>query len=82
MPLTQWPPKIPDLTLADFFLCKGQVFVPPLPVDLAELKQRITTIIDGLDSCTLTCVSVKIDYRLNVCRATKGSHIEHICDCL
>ena len=36
----------PDLTPCDFFLwgyIKDRVFVPPLPVSLNELKQRITT---------------------------------------
>ncbi|GFW49909.1 hypothetical protein TNCV_1885721 [Trichonephila clavipes] len=53
---------------------KDKVFVSPLPVDLAELKQRITTAIDGLDSDTLTRIWVEMDYRLNVYRVTKGSH--------
>ncbi|GFT82702.1 hypothetical protein NPIL_484622 [Nephila pilipes] len=42
-----------------------KVFVPPLPVDLEELKQHKTATIHGLDSDTLTRVWVELDYRLN-----------------
>ena len=38
------PPRSPDLTPCDFFLwgyVKDHVFVPPMPLDLAELRQRI-----------------------------------------
>ncbi|GFV52005.1 homeotic protein female sterile [Trichonephila clavipes] len=37
----------------------------------AELKQRLTTTIDGLDSDTLTRVRVEMDYQLDVCRVNK-----------
>ncbi|GFV32171.1 uncharacterized protein TNCV_1674591 [Trichonephila clavipes] len=79
--LTQWPPRSPDLTFCDFLLwgfVKDKVFVPNLPVDLADLKQRITTVIDGLDSDILTRVSVEVDNRLNVCRMIKGSRVDHL----
>ncbi|GFT82704.1 hypothetical protein NPIL_484621 [Nephila pilipes] len=56
-----------------------KVFVPPLPVDLEELKQHKTATIHGLDSDTLTRVWVELDYRLNVSRMTKPSSIEHLC---
>ncbi|GFU82616.1 hypothetical protein TNCV_2306601 [Trichonephila clavipes] len=39
---------------------RGEGIVPPLPVDLVELKQSITTAIDGLNLDTLTCVSTEI----------------------
>jgi hypothetical protein len=40
------PPRLPDLTPSDFFLwgyisIKDHVYVPPLPRDVQELKQRI-----------------------------------------
>ena len=40
-----WTPRSPDLTPRDFFLwefVKDTVFVPPLPVILQELRDRIT----------------------------------------
>jgi hypothetical protein len=39
-----WPLRSPDLTPCDFFLwgyVKDVVYVPPLPNDLQELRQRI-----------------------------------------
>ena len=44
--LLKWPPRLPDMTPCDSFLwgyVKGVVYVPPLPTNLEELKQRITT---------------------------------------
>jgi hypothetical protein len=41
-----WPPRSPDLTPCGFFLwgyVKDVVYVPPLPNDLQELRQRIIT---------------------------------------
>ena len=43
--LLKWPPGSPDLSPCDFFLwgyVKGLVYVPPLPANVEELKQRIT----------------------------------------
>ena len=40
-PLLPWPPRSPDLTPCDYFLwgyVKDQVFIPPMPLDLAELR--------------------------------------------
>ncbi|KAJ4432291.1 hypothetical protein ANN_20909 [Periplaneta americana] len=40
----QWPPRSPDLTPCDFFplgFVKDQVYVPPLPANLPELRDRI-----------------------------------------
>ena len=39
-----WPPRSPDITLLDFFLCgyvKDKVFSTPVP-DITNLKTRIT----------------------------------------
>jgi hypothetical protein len=43
-----WPPHSPDATPCDFFLwgyVKDQVYVPPLPASIPELKVRIRTAI-------------------------------------
>jgi hypothetical protein len=40
-----WPPRSPDLPPCDFFLwgfVKDSVYVPPLPMSLRELRDRIT----------------------------------------
>jgi len=59
MALTCWPPRSPDLTPCDFFLwgyIKDRVFLPPLPVSLNELKQRITTADASVDKDMLRSV--------------------------
>jgi hypothetical protein len=54
---------------------KDKVFVPPVPVTLDDLKQRITTATAGVDEDMLTRVWQEFDYRVNIC------HIE-ICKLL
>ena len=76
-----WPPRSPDLTISDFFLwgyIKSIVYVPPLPKDLDELKSRITDAINLVTVDMLQQVYEEFEYRLDVCRASKGGHIEHL----
>ena len=67
----------PDATPYDFFLwgyIKNQVYVPPLPASIPELKVQIRTVIE-----TITAdMQNELDYRVDVCRITKGAHIEHL----
>ena len=67
----------PDITPCDFFLwsyVKGQVYVSSLPASIPELKVRIRTATD-----TITAdIRNELDYRVDVCRITKGAHIEHL----
>jgi hypothetical protein len=45
-------PRSPDLTPCDFFLwvyVKEKVCVPPLPLDIDELKLRITAAVETVD---------------------------------
>ena len=70
----------PDLTPCDFFLwgyIKDRGFVPPLPVSLNEMKP-ITTVAVSVDEDMLRSVWTELDYRIDICRVTKGSHIEHL----
>ena len=74
----------PDLTPCDFFLwgyIKERVFVPPLPVSLNELKQRITTAVASVDEDMLRSVWTELAYRIDICRVTKGSHICNLKTC-
>jgi hypothetical protein len=57
---------------------KDRVFVPPVPVTLDDLKQRITTATAGADEDMLTRVWQEFDYRVDICRVPKGAHIEHL----
>ena len=54
-----WPPRSLDLTPCDFFLwgfVKDTVFVPPVPANLQELRDRITTAVALIDRDMLTRV--------------------------
>ncbi|GFY05182.1 hypothetical protein TNCV_2206281 [Trichonephila clavipes] len=58
----QCPLRRPDVIPYDFFLgeyVKDNVFIPPLPVDIDELKQLTGA---GFDSDILTRVWVEMDY--------------------
>lgn len=76
-----WPPRSPDLTPCDFFLwgfIKDRVYVPPLPADIPELRHRIEAAVAVITDDTLINVWEELSYRLDVCRVTKGVHIEHL----
>ncbi|PNF23848.1 hypothetical protein B7P43_G13739, partial [Cryptotermes secundus] len=71
--------KNSDLTPTNFILwgyIKDRVFFPPLPVSENSLKQCITTV-RCVDEDMLWCVWNKLDYHIDICHVTKGSHIEH-----
>ena len=79
--LIHWPPRSPDLTPCDFFMwgfVKDYVYVPPLPTTLDELCARITAAIVDIDRDMLQKVWQEMEFRLDVCRVTRGSHIEHL----
>lgn len=54
------------------------VYVPPLPADLPELRNRIEAIVATITPHTLIKVWEELAYRLDVCRVTKGVHIEYL----
>ena len=67
--------------LTTFFLwgyVKDQVYVPPLPPCIPELKVRIRTAIETVTADMLQTVWNELDYRVDVCRITKGAHIEYL----
>ena len=77
--LLPWPPRSPDLTPCDFFLwgfVKDIVYVPPLPMSLKELRDRITHTLQTITADMLHRVWDEFDYRVDVCRVTQGAHTE------
>jgi len=75
------PPRSPDAATCDFFLCgyvKDQVYVPPLPASIPELKVRIRTAFETITANMVQTVWNELDYRVDVCRITNGAHIEHL----
>jgi hypothetical protein len=57
---------------------KDQVYVPPLPTGIPELKVRIRTAIETITANMLQRVWKEFDYHADVCRITKGAHIEQL----
>jgi len=75
------PSRSPDATPCDFFLwgyVKDQVYVPPLPASIPELKIRIRTAIETITADTLQTVWNELDYRVDIWRIIKGANIEHL----
>ena len=65
------------VTLQRAFRAKyANVFVPPLPRDLADLKARIIAAVKNIDVPMLTCVWQELEYRTAVCRVAHGARIE------
>ena len=56
---------------------KGLVFVPPLPANIEEMKQRITVALETVTKDMLQRVWHEFEYRLDMGRVTGGAHIEH-----
>ena len=80
-PLFPRPPRSSDLTPCDFFLwgyVKDHVFVPSMPVDLAELRQRLEHAVAGIDHQMLVRVWHDLDYRIDVCQVTNGGQVKHL----
>ena len=57
---------------------KDRVFVPPLPRDLADQKARIIAAVKNIDAPMLARVWQELEYRIDVCRVTRGDHIKHL----
>jgi hypothetical protein len=54
------------------------VYVPPLPRVIADLKARIIAVVKNIDAPMLTRVWQELEYRIDVCRVTRGARIEHL----
>jgi hypothetical protein len=52
--------------------------MPRMPRDLPQLRQRIVEAVATVDREMLLRVWQEIDYRIDVCRVTKGGYIEHL----
>ena len=78
---TLGPQDPPDMTPCDFFLwgyVKERVYVPPLPVDLDELTNRIAAAVNSVTEDTFRRVWYELSYRVDVVRAAGGGHTERL----
>jgi hypothetical protein len=57
-------------------LCERIGVCAPSPVTLQELRRCITQAIAQIDENTLQKVWHEFHYRIDVCRFTRGAHIE------
>ena len=57
---------------------KDRVIVPPLSRELDDLKARIIVAAKNIDAPMLTRVWQELEYRIDMCRVTRGAHIEHL----
>jgi hypothetical protein len=57
---------------------KDNVYIPPMPVDLQEIRDRIVNAIVLVHVTFLGKLWVELEYRLDVCRITRDSNIEHM----
>jgi hypothetical protein len=46
--------------------------------DLADLKAWIIAAVKHMDAAMLSRVWQELEYRIHVCRVTRGAHIEHL----
>ena len=75
---TAWPPRSPDLTQLDFFasgFIKDVVYRRKVR-DLADLRQRTIEAVELITPHVLINTWQELEYRLDICRATTGAHIE------
>ena len=57
---------------------KDTVYVPPLPVNVDKLQERITAAVNLVTPDMLQRVWPELDYRIDIYRVTKGEHIEGV----
>jgi hypothetical protein len=55
---------------------KDSVYVPPLPMSLKKLRDRITHAVHTITADMLHRVWDEFGYRVEVCCVTQGAHIE------
>ncbi|GBO03802.1 hypothetical protein AVEN_116857-1 [Araneus ventricosus] len=73
-----WPARSPDFTPLDFSFwgyIRNIVYRESI-TDISHLKRRIIAAIETVTPQTLHNTWREIGYRLDVCRATNGAHIE------
>jgi hypothetical protein len=76
--LIAWPLRSPYLTPLDFFLwgyIKDLVYQTKVR-DVAKLRDRITAACETVTPVMLQNTWREVEYRFDICRATKGAHVE------
>jgi len=55
-----------------------EVYVPPLPGSIPDVKVRIRTAIETITADMLQTIWNEHDYRVDVCRITRATDLEHL----
>ena len=55
---------------------KDRIYVPPLPATVDEVQERITAAVNLVTQDMLQRFWSELEYRIDVCRVTRGGHIE------
>jgi hypothetical protein len=78
MPKNLWPPRSPDLTPPDYFLCGylKQVVYSNRPQTIEDLKENIA--ISNISQETLKKVVRNMVTRANTCYAENGGRFQHL----
>jgi len=79
-PITDWPPRSPDLSPLDFFLwgyIQSQVYAT-LPLNREDLRNRILQAFNTVTPEMLQRTRANFMRRLVICAENGGGHIEHI----
>ncbi|GFU89121.1 uncharacterized protein TNCV_2895691 [Trichonephila clavipes] len=79
--LLKWSPRSLDMSPFDFFLwglIKDKVSAPLLPRDLVQLRAWIRNEFGAVLRDILVRGWTEMEYRLDICRVTKGTHIESL----
>ena len=79
--LLLWPPRSPDLTPCDFSNGDTLKTMPTNhrpPQNVRELQDRIRAVVPIIDGNMFKRVWQELGYRIDICRVTKGAHIEHL----
>jgi len=53
-------------------------YVPPFHASIPEMTIRIRTATETITADMLQTVWNELDFRIDICRITKGAHIEHL----
>ena len=74
---TPWPSRPPDITLLSFFVgyVKDRVYRTPVR-DIETLQSRIINVFAIVNKEILENTWLKIEYRLDILRATNGAYVE------
>jgi hypothetical protein len=79
-----WPPRSPDLTPADFFLCgllKNKVY-NNTPRTIEQLKDATRQETEAVNFDTLGIVSRNLEKGIQVCLDVTGDHFQQVLFCI